>query len=578
MKSKKREAFRKPAAAAQPGGKTRWPLWTALAAALVAVWWAYSPALDGPFLFDDTGQQFALPNPSASFYDWIRGNRPVTMLTYWFNMRLSGDNPFSYHVLSLLVHLLTGGLVFLIARRLLEWSGVAAPRRELLAGFVAGVYLLHPVQTEAVAYLAGRFEAVSVMFAFAAFTVFLYRPTPAIRWSTAAVVLAFFGLGVLSKEHIVALPAWLILTDLWWNSEKLKGLRNNWRLYLPMAAGAALGAAMVLRVLAQSQSAGFGMKDLRWYEYLFTQFRALFVYLGMFLAPVRLTADWDFPISHSVLDRGAVFGLAALVAICAAAWFYRRRFPLAAYGWFLFLLLMAPTSSVFPIRDPIAERRLYFSMIGLLLIAADFLARLKAREKTLAAAMAAVLAIAGAGTHARAEKWGDAVKLWEDTAAKSPNKKRVRLQLAQAYYDAGLYEKALGEFERASTLEPVDYNMLMNWGLAYHRLNRFDRALAKFDEAAAIEKTAHVYSQIGMIYAQLGRRADALAALAAAEKLDPAFAATYNYRAKIHFQANELREAIADYRRALALQPAFADAREELARAELMLLRSTGGK
>ena len=52
------------------------------------------------------------------------------------------------------------------------------------------------------------------------------------------------------------------------------------------------------------------MKDFAWYQYFFTQWRALFVYLGMFLWPAKLTLDWDFPISRTVLDHGAILWLA----------------------------------------------------------------------------------------------------------------------------------------------------------------------------------------------------------------------------------------------------------------------------
>ena len=449
---------------------------------------------------------------------------------------------------------------------------------ELLAGFAAVVFLLHPAQTEAVAYVAGQSEVLSVMFAYAAFALFVCRRTAAVSWATAAGVLVLFGLGVLSKEHIVVLPAWLLLTDFWWNPGfSLKGIRANWRLYLPVAVGAAGGVAMLWGLLFRAETAGFGMKDLTWYQYLFTQFRALFVYLGMFLLPVNLTADWDFPFSRTIVDRGAVFGLVALVALVAAAWVLRRRFPLATYGFLVFLLLMAPTSSILPIRDPVAERRMYFSMIGLLLAVVDVLSRVKLSERALAGVAAGVALVAALGTHARAAVWSNPVALWEDTVRKSPKKSRAYLQLAQSYYDAGDFTKAIETFDRVRQIEPPDYNTLINQALAYQRANRLDEALARLREAAAIEGTAHVYSQIGMVHAQRGQRAEALEALAAAEKADPNWAPTYNYRAKIHFQANELAPAVADYRKALALQPSLADAREELMRAEAML-RASGGK
>ena len=62
-----------------------------------------------------------------------------------------------------------------------------------------------------------------------------------------------------------------------------------------------------------------------WYQYFFTQCRALLVYIGMFLLPVHLTVDWDFPISKTILDRGAIVGLMVLLSLVAAAW----RLPIA---------------------------------------------------------------------------------------------------------------------------------------------------------------------------------------------------------------------------------------------------------
>jgi tetratricopeptide (TPR) repeat protein len=107
-------------------------------------------------------------------------------------------------------------------------------------------------------------------------------------------------------------------------------------------------------------------------------------------------------------------------------------------------------------------------------------------------------------------------------------------------------------------------------------MNREDEAIAKLRQAAALEPTAHIHSQIGMVYAKQRRWQEAMAELDAGLKLDPNFAPIYNYRAKIHFQLNELCPAVADYRRALALNPRLTDARDELVRADAMA-RASGG-
>ena len=192
--------------------------------------------------------------------------------------------------------------------------------------------MLHPVQSEAVAYLAGRSEALSVMFVFAAFAVFIYRRERRVGWTTALAVLILFMASLLSKQQTIALPGLLLLTDFWWNPGfSFKGIRENWKLYAPLALGAVGAFAFFWRLLTTATTAGFGMKDFTWYQYFFTEWLALFVYLREFILPFSLTADWDFPISKTILEHGAVFGLIALLALIGAAWHYRRRYPLATF-------------------------------------------------------------------------------------------------------------------------------------------------------------------------------------------------------------------------------------------------------
>lgn len=582
-KAKKREQSRADAGVSARAARPFPWLWAAAAAGLVALFWAYGPALHGPFVFDDASLPYGLPGFNPSLRAWIGGGmRGLLLFTYWLNAQI-GQDPFSYHVVNLLIHAIASGLIFLIVRRLLEWSNANPATRTLLAAFAAAVFLLHPVQTESVAYLAGRSESFSDMLAFAAFTVFLYRKHPAIQWGESAAVLLLFVAAALSKEQTLALPALLLLTDYWWNPGfSLAGIRGNWRLYLACVVGALVGGAIIWKVLAGAQTAGFHLKDFTPLQYFFTECRALFVYVGIFLWPSGLNADWDFHASRTLFDRGAVFGLAVLVGLAALAWIYRRRFPLACYGYFVYLVLMAPTSSFLPIQDAVAERRLYFGMLGLLLIAVDFLGRLKVEVRWLAAGCTAVALACAAATYARAAIWGDPGRLWEDTARKSPGKFRAHFQLGFAHYDQQQYGPAVEEFEKAGSLPAPDprlrYNLLVDWALSLDGLNRPQEALAKLREAAQIDKTAHVYSQIGMIEAKQARWAQALEALDEAQRLDANYAMTYVYRGKIDELTGQPADAAGQFQRALSLAPA-GDPAYEQARQEMERLRrlSPGG-
>lgn len=586
MKTKQRDTRKLRAAPPASGVALRPAWWQPCALALLAaavVFWAYGPANHGPFLFDDNTLPFALPGFNAPFADWVHGLRPLLMASYWGNARLSGDDTYSYHLVNVLIHCISGGLVFFIVRRLLAWSQAVRESRTPLAGFAAAVFLLHPVQAEAVAYLAGRSEALSDMFLLAAFAAFLYRRSPAISWTSSAIVVVLFLAALLAKEQTIVLPALLLLTDLWWDPAfSLRGTFRNWRVYAVLSLGAAYGLFRFWPLIVSATTAGFGLKDLQWYQYLFSQFRALFVYIGLFVLPVNQTADWDFPVSRTIFDHGAWLGLVALVIAVAAAWYYRRQYRLASYGFFVYLLLMAPTSSILPIRDLVAERRIYAGILGLILIAVDLLGRVKLKRNAVVAACSVVVVLLAFLAHARAEVWSSARSLWEDAAQKSPNKARVHFQLASAYCGPNCggapqdqtqprCDLANQEFARTAQLEKPAYDLLVDWAAAYDCLNQPENALAKLREAAALESTAHVYTQIAKVYGERQRWAEALDALATAEKLDPNYAVTYAYRGVVHLAQNQPAAAMRDYQRALALNPNFPEARDGLAQAQARL-------
>src|ERR1043166_3072267 len=93
-------------ASRQPGAVA---LLAAAGAIIVIAFLVYAPALNGPFLFDDTFLPFALPGFAQPLMVWLRNVRPVLYLTYWINARMSGDNPYSYHVVHVLINCVTTG-------------------------------------------------------------------------------------------------------------------------------------------------------------------------------------------------------------------------------------------------------------------------------------------------------------------------------------------------------------------------------------------------------------------------------------------------------------------------------------
>lgn len=572
MKKNKKRAPSAKASARPPEARGRSWIWLVAGfVALLAAFVVYQPALGGPFLFDDRYLPFFSPRaPGLPFLRWITGMRPLLMASFWVNYHWSGVDPSSYHLVNLLFHFCTSVLIALAAAKLLEFAGLARRLRAILSVFTGALFLLHPVQTESVAYVASRSENLSVMLFYAAFAVFLYRRSPRISFPRAVAVLALGAAALLTKEHTLVLPALLLLTDYFWNPGfRLEGIRGNWRLYALMAAGGVAGAVRVLQVVLHADTAGFSVKGLTWYQYFFSQCRAIWVYIRLFFLPFGQNADYDFPESNTLLDHGALFGLVALmalVALVALAWIYRKRFPLASYGFFVFLLLLAPTSSFIPIRDLLVERREYLPFLGLELIVLEFLRRWKTSPAALAGTLGAVLAMAGILTYQRNQVWSSTIGFWEDAVAKSPRKARPRFQLAYALYDEQRCAEAVHSYEAAAKLQPLDYELAVDWALALDCAGKPDEALAKLRQAAVFEKSAHVYTQIAKVYAGQRRFDEALAALAEAEKLNPRFDVTYYYRGNIYALQGNVQGAVAEYRRALRINPNNTVVRDALAK------------
>jgi protein O-mannosyl-transferase len=578
MKSSKAVKAKRPVAtvvAVAPVPQPRnWPYVVGLLVALFAVLEVYWPAMNGQFLLDDTYLPYALPNYAAApLVGWIKGLRPLLMFSYWLNFqyadpsRAGMQDTFGYHFVNVVLHFFNSILVWLAMRKVLSWTSVEMWLSAILAAFSAGLFLLHPLQTESVSYVASRSETLSVFFVLATLVVFLYRKGSALSIGRTIAVLAFFGAAVLSKEHTAVVPVLLLLTDYYWNPGfSVAGIRRNWRLYIPIAVAGALAITFVFRVLSAASTAGFGVKEFTWYQYFFTECRVIWDYLWMFLLPVGQNLDPDFPISRSITDHGAIVAILGLLAVTVTAWIYRRRFPLASYGWFVFLILIAPTSSFVPIKDPFAERRLYLPFIGLLFITVEFLRRWKISRNTLMAVLGTVLVVEGAATYQRNLVWGTSIDMWSDTVAKSPHKLRPQFQLAMAYYLSGHFPEAVEQFDKAAQVEPPNFELLIDWALAYDGVGKSAEAISKLRQAATIERSAHVYTEIGKEYGKMGKYPEALDALATAMQIDPNFAMAYYNRGGVYESVGKKAQAIEDYRRVLALDPRIDFAREALAR------------
>jgi tetratricopeptide (TPR) repeat protein len=510
------KAKRRPSRASAEDNPLRFKLSILALAILGSI--AYWNSFDVPLVFDDLAsiQGNAALQFGESLTPALFATRPILYLTYALNYRLHGQQVWGYHLVNLVLHILNGILVLLIGIHVFRSLGVADSRAQVSAFLAAAFFLIHPVQTESVAYISSRSELLSTLFYCLAILLFVTREERRIGFTWSLVIAIPFFFGLLSKETVISLPAALLLYDfLFFSKSDWRAVYRRWPFYVTFAAGAIVAIYFFMTtVLAGSIGAGAGR--LSPWHYFLTELRVIVTYVRVLLVPVGLNLDHDFRPSTSLLDPSVIGSAILLVALVGLAWRLRRSQPVVSFSIFWFFITLSPTSSFVPILDTAFEHRLYLPLVGLSLtfpVLVDYIARL-ARPKLrvgVAPVCAAVLVVLVVATILRNDVWGEETRLWSDVITKSPHKARPYNNLAMAYFKRGQYDRAL---ETASLgFQNVDdssarrsFRQLM--GQLYLQLHEYEQALAAFRDTAMTEdkgQASIAYNNVGVTYTDMAK-------------------------------------------------------------------------
>jgi tetratricopeptide (TPR) repeat protein len=563
--------------------------WALLGAVLVATGAAYLPSIDGAFLLDDVALQqhpLVLDPLGQGWGDWRASGRPLALLTFALNFAAVGLDPRGWHLTSVAIHLGVVVLAFLLARLTLARAGLARPEGPALAA--AALFALHPLQSESVAYLSQRAESLASGLMVAALLLLLLRDQAAgaRRGLLLAAAVLLHLLGLFTKPIAATLPLlWLLHAALLPAPGEVAGpwarLRSRLPAALPLLALSALAALRGVTSVAGSTHAGYDIPGLSAGEYLATQARVIPTYLRLLALPVGQCADWDFPASRSLAEPAVLGGLLLLGALVAGALWLARwsrgrsgdgaaAARTAAFGALFFLVVLAPSSSVVPLRDPLAEHRVYLAALGPFLAlsaaAAVALRRLAGARAPLAGgALAAVLALLGALAAQRAAVWTTPLAFWQDAARQAAGKARVQQNLGHALLRAGKPVEALAAFERATARQDdgtvVPHELLTNTLSALYALGRVDEARARVDAARrASPEDPEVLGMVARAEYAAGRNEAAVRAAREALARDPGQPGALKYLGLASLQRGDTATALAALRTAGAqhgLDPAI---------------------
>ena len=494
-------------------------------AVLVLATIAYWPALSAPYYLDDYSlfsDTAMLPGGANRLLDFAR-TRTLTYWTFFASFRGGDQNPALDHSVNLLLFLALVALAASLYRRLI------GPRAALAA---TALFALHPLNSEAVIYVFARASLLAALFSVAAWILWVRQR----YWL--AVLLA--GLAMASKEEAVVLPLFFLAFEIFHRRSSFEAIRALAAPLTTMTVAAAFFALRVVYAARVTPDAGalVGGEVLTPLAYLQAQGRALWLYAKLTIFPVGLNFDHEIGAAQG-FDAAGATGLIAVVALAAAGMFWSRRepalfFPLGA------LILLAPTSSIAPLADIAAERRMLLPLLCLAPVVGILADRILP-ERRLTVAVAIFSVLLGAATYRRARVWQDAARLWTNTVEQSPSKARPKLHLARALNERGAITDGAREklLREATSVEP--------------------------DSAGA-------WGELGLFLLRRQQTQEAVAALQIAYELapdDPSMAT--NLGVALASQGH-IEEAENLFRRALTLNPCNFDARNNL----LFLFRSAG--
>jgi tetratricopeptide (TPR) repeat protein len=484
---------------------------------------------------------------------------PLTWLSHMLVVELWGVEPGAHHVANLVLHLGCVALLF--------WFAWRTTRALWAAALAAGVFGVHPLHVESVAWVAERKDVLSTLFWLLAMLAHVrWAETGRRRWYGATA--AALALGLMSKPMLVTLPLVLLLLDAWplrrWRGTASSGGATGGRLViekLPLLALSVTAGAITL--WAQSAAGAMGALEspslgLR----LTNALRSTGIYLLQTLWPTQTAVFYPYP--NEVPGLQVALAAVAIAGLTVLALALRRRTPCWAFGWLWFLLTLAPVLGIVQVgAQAHADRYVYVPHIGLLLGVAFGLERLTAGLRRVRAVrfFLALGLLAGGfeATRLQVEVWRDDRRLFEHAIEVTGGSYLAHDYLGRALQAEGRLDEAIAQYRASIRLHPRFASAHVNLGNALEASGDSAGALESYRQATQhAPELAEAWVNLGAALGRAARYEEAATALARALELAPGDPAAHMNAALNDLLRGHGAGATEHFREAVRLQPELA--------------------
>lgn len=582
-----------------------------LAAVTVAAYW---PAFHGKFIWDDNawttdilkllrdisglGAIWTQPTALQQYY-------PLTATTFWLDYHFWKLWTLPYHVENVVLHLIS----VLLFWRLLQKLQVPG------AWLAAGIFALHPMMVESVAWITERKNVLSMVFFLGGLLAYgrfnsIWKAdleTPR-KWGAYALALLLLAAALLAKTTTFSFPA-VILLIAWWKHGRIQWRRDVLP-GLPFFA-IAIGFSGVTAWLEKNHVGATGWEwSISFPDRCLIAGRAFWFYIGKLLWPENLCfiyPRWK-PDADSLWQW--LLPLAALVTLIVL-WSGRKKLgrgPATAAFFFVGTLFpLLGFMNAYGMRYSFVwDHWVYLSSLGIFALGAALMASLARhfnKPVMLSGVAIILLPVLAVLTWKQSAMYVDNETLWRTTIAKDPTaflaynnlgyllleknqlndavtyfKKSVEVNpnfsephnnLGDALIRLGQTNEGMGHFRKALELIQSDRNTAAasyyNYGDAWLETGHPEEAIKQFNKALEIYPTfSKAQNNLGCAYLRLGQTNEAQFWFQKAIETDPELADAHNNLAGMLVLRRQLDDAVAQYREVVRIRPDFPGAFQNL--------------
>jgi len=540
----------------------------------------YSPSLHGDFVFDDQlikKNLFIHITRLSQLTDLLFSkeiDRRIGYMSFALNYYFGRLNPFGYHLVNIIIHILNGLILFLLSHKILTLPLDEGEGKEnaLKIAFLGSLFwLVHPIQTQAVSYIVQRLTSLSSLFFLLSLLCYLQGRVDQTHKRVGLFILCLlFGLLSLgTKQNAATLPLFIILSEFFFFQHKFfKVDKKRWGFIIfvgglfILISGIYLGSDYITRM-----SMGYEQRGWTPLERVLTQLRVVILYISLLIYPhpSRLNLDHDFAVSHSLFSPFTTFlSLLFIIGLLSLAIFIMRRNCLVSYGLLWFFGNLVIESSIIPL-ELVFEHRLYLPSMGLMIVILGLCVSLPKREwgKWVSGLIILLLLIFSCWTYERASVWQGQFYLWMDASKKSPYKARPHSKLGNAYFKKGMLDEAISEYKKALTINPNFIAVHSNLGYAFHNKGMLDEAISEYKKALTIMEELH--NNLVNVYLKKDRLDETTSEHKKTITIKPDYAMAHVNLGVAYVDKGMLNEAISEFKKALTINHNLAKVHNNLA-------------